>query len=82
MLILVESKLDSILEPKELIYQMNVVPEKKLSVCLLKQMNVALIEEHIVHQRHKYFLDTRKHQPSYFILGDIFCRIQIDPLNV
>jgi hypothetical protein len=42
MLILVESKLDFILEPKELIYQMNVVPEKKLCVCLLKQMNVAL----------------------------------------
>jgi hypothetical protein len=63
MLILVENKLDFILEPKELIYQMNVVPEKKLCVCLLKQMNFALIEAHIVHQRHKYFLDTRKYQP-------------------
>jgi hypothetical protein len=42
---------------------MNVVPEKKLCVCLLKQMNFALIEAHIFHQRHNYFLDTRKYQP-------------------
>lgn len=70
--ILLESGLDMILEPIKLIYHIKWCYKWNI-ICeyILLQMNVELVDKNIIHQTHKYFLDTRGSRLSSLLLSSL-----------